>query len=379
LGDDRAVGATLDGLSASNAMLGELSQARELAEQSAALMRAIGDRAGLVTALSNLSLSARLQGDLAAAGAAASEGVAVAQSLGDPVRIAPILRQTARVRFEQRQYAEADRLLHESLAAYQAMSAPFQVAITVLDLANLALARGDADAATTYGEEGLRLAMAGGGETLGALDLLALGHAARIAGSAPESAQRYAECLALLQRIGNKHMTAYPIAGIAWTRLADGAPEQACRLLAAARRLPETPLAVNDHLSAPLFERDVQTARDALGAERFAAAWAAGERLSPEEAISEALAATTVTDAAAVADARPHGRPKLLDGLTAREVEVLRLVAAGKTNREIAAALVISERTAAFHVANILGKIGAANRTEAAAYAHHHGLTATPG
>ncbi|MCW2932734.1 MAG: LuxR family transcriptional regulator, partial [Actinomycetia bacterium] len=56
--------------------------------------------------------------------------------------------------------------------------------------------------------------------------------------------------------------------------------------------------------------------------------------------------------------------------LTDREYEVLRLVAAGRSNREIAAALFISPKTASVHVSNILGKLGAASRTEAAARAH---------
>ena len=61
-------------------------------------------------------------------------------------------------------------------------------------------------------------------------------------------------------------------------------------------------------------------------------------------------------------------------GLTGREAEVLRLVAEGRTNREIADALIISPKTASVHVSNILRKVGAANRGEAAAVAHRHGL-----
>jgi DNA-binding NarL/FixJ family response regulator len=61
-------------------------------------------------------------------------------------------------------------------------------------------------------------------------------------------------------------------------------------------------------------------------------------------------------------------------GLTSRELEVLRLVAAGQSNREIAAALVISPKTASVHVSNILAKLGAATRTEAAVKAHELGL-----
>jgi DNA-binding NarL/FixJ family response regulator len=61
-------------------------------------------------------------------------------------------------------------------------------------------------------------------------------------------------------------------------------------------------------------------------------------------------------------------------GLTARELEVLRLVAAGKTNREIAAALVISERTVARHLQNIFAKLRVSSRTAASAFAFEHDL-----
>jgi DNA-binding NarL/FixJ family response regulator len=60
--------------------------------------------------------------------------------------------------------------------------------------------------------------------------------------------------------------------------------------------------------------------------------------------------------------------------LTRREVEVLRLVAAGRSNREIAAALFLSARTVERHVANIYLKVGAHSKAEAAAYALRHGL-----
>ena len=62
------------------------------------------------------------------------------------------------------------------------------------------------------------------------------------------------------------------------------------------------------------------------------------------------------------------------DGLTARELEVLRLVAAGKTNPQIAAELFLSEKTVARHLSNIFGKTNVKSRTEAAAYAFQHQL-----
>ncbi len=90
------------------------------------------------------------------------------------------------------------------------------------------------------------------------------------------------------------------------------------------------------------------------------------------------VAGRTFQDLGAVPAAR--GVERLLagathpDGLTAREVEVLRLVAAGKTNHEIATQLVLSEKTVARHLSNIFGKTSVTSRTAAAAYAFQHQL-----
>jgi DNA-binding NarL/FixJ family response regulator len=69
----------------------------------------------------------------------------------------------------------------------------------------------------------------------------------------------------------------------------------------------------------------------------------------------------------------PTTRP-LSGGLTGREVEVLRLVAAGKTNRTIANELAISEKTVARHVSNIFTKLDLSSRSGATAYAYEHKL-----
>jgi DNA-binding NarL/FixJ family response regulator len=61
-------------------------------------------------------------------------------------------------------------------------------------------------------------------------------------------------------------------------------------------------------------------------------------------------------------------------GLTVREAQVLRLIAVGKTNRAIATDLVISEKTVARHVSNILTKLGLSSRSAATAYAYEHDL-----
>lgn len=73
-----------------------------------------------------------------------------------------------------------------------------------------------------------------------------------------------------------------------------------------------------------------------------------------------------------------HPQFDLMSKLTPRELEVLRLVGAGKTNKEIARELVISERTARTHVSNVLGKLGVTSRTQAALLAVREGLVSQP-
>jgi DNA-binding NarL/FixJ family response regulator len=74
------------------------------------------------------------------------------------------------------------------------------------------------------------------------------------------------------------------------------------------------------------------------------------------------------------AEAQGQVTPAYPDGLTGREVEVLRLIAAGHTTREIAAELVVTVGTVERHITNLYGKIGARGRADATAYALEHGL-----
>lgn len=110
-------------------------------------------------------------------------------------------------------------------------------------------------------------------------------------------------------------------------------------------------------------------------------AWATIERLG-----AQSLAAPAARAAARGGIPVPRGdrRAGAVESLlTPREAEVLRLVCAGRSNRAIAEELFISIKTASVHVSNILAKVGASSRTEAAAWAHAHGLldagSASPG
>jgi DNA-binding NarL/FixJ family response regulator len=75
----------------------------------------------------------------------------------------------------------------------------------------------------------------------------------------------------------------------------------------------------------------------------------------------------------------PAAEPATRDGLTARELEILRLVAAGASNGRIARTLWVAEQTVKYHLSNIYRKLGVANRTQASHYAHVHQLLDHPG
>jgi DNA-binding NarL/FixJ family response regulator len=130
-----------------------------------------------------------------------------------------------------------------------------------------------------------------------------------------------------------------------------------------------------------------------LGSAQREQAWAEGEALSLEQAIDEALGPENDLSAPADDEAHssptPSGRLLIVAGdrpgssgdpspadLTRREREVAALIARGHTNRQIAAALVITDGTAHLHVVRLLSKLGFHTRAQVAAWAVTRGLTA---
>jgi DNA-binding CsgD family transcriptional regulator len=146
--------------------------------------------------------------------------------------------------------------------------------------------------------------------------------------------------------------------------LADGDAQTALGALRSAMQ-------VWQELEAPY---DVARARVLVGA----ACRALGDEASAELELEAARATFerlgAAPDVARVIELTRPGAAHDTHGLTARELEVLRLIAAGKTNREIAADLVVSEHTVARHVQNILVKLRVPSRTAATAFAFEHEL-----
>ncbi|MDQ3662899.1 MAG: LuxR C-terminal-related transcriptional regulator [Actinomycetota bacterium] len=147
--------------------------------------------------------------------------------------------------------------------------------------------------------------------------------------------------------------------------LAEGLPESALSILRdACRRWRELGADYNASRACVLLASAYEALGDADAARR---------ELDAAASVFDRLGA--VPDARRVEELR--GKWPLPGGLTEREAQVLGLVAIGRTNKEVAEELSISQKTVARHVSNIFNKLGASSRTEAAAYAFEHGLAAS--
>jgi DNA-binding CsgD family transcriptional regulator len=216
-----------------------------------------------------------------------------------------------------------------------------------------------------YHEEALVAERTAGSVWLEMCSLGDLGDVARDQGDAAHAARYYRESLRRAWARGDKRVIAETLEGVAWAAAVSDRAPVAARWFAAAARLRElsgvtTRFPVNQ---AP-YERGLAAACAALGDETFAATWAAGWELPLAEVVAAALDPATA----------PVAAPR--SPLSPRETEVLRLVATGLPDREIAAALFLSVRTVEAHVARILDKLGVRTRTAAVAVALAAGIAA---
>jgi DNA-binding CsgD family transcriptional regulator len=164
------------------------------------------------------------------------------------------------------------------------------------------------------------------------------------------------------------------LAIVAVVAIGAGEYESAARWFGAAdivAQMHGTPFALPD---GPQFEGAIATVRAALGEDRFVAAWAAGRALTHEEAVSQArsfLATAYLAPDSAGGDAPDPGKEH---GLTYREMEVLQLVADGRSERDIADTLFIGPSTVRTHLTSIFAKLDVNSRTAAVAAARRRGI-----
>jgi DNA-binding NarL/FixJ family response regulator len=228
--------------------------------------------------------------------------------------------------------------------------------------------------------EALQLAREARDNMMAALALAANGRAALQQRDTDHAAMQFCDGLRLSAAAGFAIGLAYNLEGIALVCRHRNQFERAARLLGAAEAayaLVDVPGLVPYRL---LVEREVNALRESLGQDAFGAARSAGRELSTEDAIVDALGVEVEADDVgpgehvATIQPDPASRLEARDGLTPREIDVLHLLAAGHSNPEIAASLVISVKTVERHLANVYAKIGARSRVDAAAYVLRRGL-----
>lgn len=272
-----------------------------------------------------------------------------------PEMDAPTVAALAALRIQQGRLAEAARLLAGREEQPESLRA----------LALLRIAEGQARVAAALLERGLRASV---GDAMQTTALLAALVDARLAGGQIEPARTAAAQLrAIAADTGIRLVRARAELAAARVVLAGPEPHSAAE---PARRA----LADFSALAMPL---DAGEARLELASVlRAESVELATEEVRAALVVFRALGATRAMDAAAALlrelGGAAGGRPQLGAELTAREHEVLELIAHGMSNARIARTLVISEKTAGHHVSRILTKLGVHNRAEAAAYAARH-------
>jgi DNA-binding CsgD family transcriptional regulator len=188
---------------------------------------------------------------------------------------------------------------------------------------------------------------------------LALGGMIRVAASRGDvalAADRAAEAIGITAIIDDRFLASMCLVGLA-DALHPGVTT--ARLLGAADAVRISVGATWPVLLAKEYRRATESAREALSPDAFAVAFTEGRSMSLETAIGE------------VETTRRGREPQ---DLTAREVEVLRLVARGLTSQQVAAELVISERTVHAHLRSMYRKLGIGSRSAATRFAVEHGI-----
>jgi DNA-binding NarL/FixJ family response regulator len=264
-----------------------------------------------------------------------------------------------------------------ALALASEMGDQANMSRALTNLAGAAERQGDAAQGERLREESLTLARAAGNKQVLALALRGMARLSERRGATEQAAELYKECLAAYHDLGVMWGVTLALEGVASIAASWGYAQLAVHLWAAASNLRQAlamPIPAVVSGKSPGDDAraaSVAAARAALGDEVFERAWATGFTMPLTDVVDEALAMTPPADSDA--ELSP---PKTAPGhdLTARELDVLRQIVEGKSDREIAAELFISHHTVSRHVSNILGKLGVESRTAAATYAARHRL-----
>ncbi len=348
---------------------GNMVAARTLTEEALAVARQVDDMERAAYSFFILGLVSSSQGEYARAHALFEEGLAIHRALGDKRGIAHLLSQLAQALFlSQGDQARVRSLLEECLALSWEVGFKEGIAAAQCLFGQLALGQGDLATAYSEVEESVVLYKQMGHRHGTAESLAVLGKIIAAQGDYAAARGLFEQSLAISGELGEKWVIAMGLVGL-------GEVVAALRQLAWAAQLWGAAEALRDAIGIPIppvelasYERSVSAARVHLGERAFAAAWAQGRSMTPEQALAAKGQKPTPMP---TTTASPPTYP---DGLTAREVEVLRLLAGGLTDIQIAEKLILSPRTVHAHISSIYNKLGVTSRSTATRYAIEHHL-----
>lgn len=348
---------------------GDTGNARAYHERSLALSRAAGDRAAIAASTGSLGYLLVQLGETQPGALLLEESIAFYRELGNLRGLAISLNKRAILAMDQNDLPLAQTLLDESLSLMRDQGDRNVLAITVSNLGLVELYQGSYARAKELLEENFNIHEALGQQLHMTEALVWIGTALSLQGNLLAARANYERALKAYQAFGYKQGIADALEGLAGVAGAWGAAERAARIFGAAGALREAiklPLPPSDRA---IYDRWVAQARARIKPEDFSRAWTAGERMlaeSLDRAIEYALELDAVPGKTAVREN--------LAGLTAREAEILRLLAQGLADAQIAKKLFISPRTVNAHVTSIYSKLGVNSRAAATRLAIENGL-----
>jgi predicted ATPase/DNA-binding CsgD family transcriptional regulator len=339
-------------------------------EEALSIARAVGDDLLVAEVLYQRAWILMRQGQPEAALPLIEQGLGLARPLGDQDLTARLLSGRASVTYRMGDLAGAARAVSEATRLYRQAGNRMQVGQMLGNLGYYELSAGDLDAARRHLAEAVEIARTQGDQSGLTNQVFNLGLAEYLSGS-PEAGQAlFAETLGLARRTGMKRQAAYALLGLALAGRGRADPGWLARLHGATGQVLADLDVILAPLEARLAEQDRERLRAEMGDAAFDAECAVGRTLTPEQVL-EALGRTGTVPAKPQAAAR-SATPATV--LTPRELDVLRLVAQGLSNADIARQLILSEHTVHRHLANILRKLGLSSRAGAAAWAVRAGL-----
>ena len=356
---------------------GDLVPARALMEQTLALFRQVGDKGFIAWSLMYLGMIASRGGTYAEGRLLFEESVARQRELGNKRGTAFALVGYALMLLASPHDAEmVHPMLKESLALFREVGDKWGVAAASMLLGQMAVQRGDMASARSLANVSVQLCREIGHRSFLCQALTVLAKVAETEQNQVLARTLYQESLDVAREIGDKVQIALGLEGVAGVVGAQGEPVWATRLWGAAAVLRETIGAPMPPIERAGYERAVAAVRMRLGEQVFATAWTDGHAMTPEQALAAKGSVTHPQPLLSAASSIPPVKPALThpEGLTARELEVLRLLAQGLTSAQIAEQLVISTVTVNFHVRSIYSKLGVTSRAAATRHAVEHHL-----